>query len=86
MIAGKALCGCLECRIRAALYGHPGGPTENFEIDTGEAIRALGNVMGEMLAHYPTPVIKDSARALIECARKWKMHPRVAVQHPVGSA
>lgn len=80
----RAKCGCLECRIRAALFG--GDPTANFEIDTGEAIKALGNCLAELLAHHSTKSAKQFAEALLIARKEWVKHPRVAAQHPVGNA
>lgn len=59
--APKAKCGCLECRVRAALYG--GEITAPFEIDTNEAIKALANVMAELLAHHSSKSAKLLAAA-----------------------
>jgi hypothetical protein len=80
----RAKCGCLECRVRAALFG--GNPTEPFELDTGEAINALGNVLGELLAHHSSKSAKAFTIALLEQRKEWLNHPRVAAQHPKGNA
>lgn len=80
----QAKCGCLECRVRAALYG--GEITQNFEIDINEAAKALGNILGELLAHHSSKAAKHFAAALLENRKHWLKHPRVAAQHPVGSA
>ncbi len=82
--APQAKCGCLECRVRAALFG--GEIDAPFEIDTNEAIKALGNILGELLAHHPSKSAKHFAAALLEHRKRWLKHPRVAAQHPVGNA
>lgn len=76
----QAKCGCLECRVRAALYG--GEITQDFAIDTNEAIKALGNVLGELLAHHSRKSAKVFAAALLEHRKRWLKHPRVAAQQP----
>lgn len=82
--APKAKCGCLECRVRAALCG--GEVDAPFEIDTNDAIKALGNIMGELLAHHSSKAAKHFAAALLEHRKTWLKHPRVAAQHPAGNA
>lgn len=76
----RAKCRCLECRIRAAMFG--GKPTEPFEIDTGEAIAALGNILAEMLAHHDDICAEAFTIALLEHREQWLKHPRVLVQQP----
>jgi hypothetical protein len=84
-MTSRAKCGCLECRVRAALYG--GIPTEPFELDTNEAIKALGNILGEMLAHHPEESAEHFAAVLLEVRKAWLTHPRVlAQQDPKGNA
>jgi hypothetical protein len=80
----RAKCGCTECRIRAAMFG--GDPTEPFEIDTGRAILALGNVLSELLAHHSEASAKMFADELLLARKQWLDHPRIVVQHPVGNA
>jgi hypothetical protein len=82
--APKAKCGCLECRVRASLYG--GEITQNFEIDVNEAVKALGNILAELLAHHSSKSAKHFAAALLEHRKVWLKHPRVVTQHPVGNA
>lgn len=82
--AERAKCGCLECRVRAALFG--GEINAPFEIDTGEAIKALGNVLAELLAHHSSKNAKSFAAQLLAARKEWTKHPRVAAQHPVGNA
>jgi len=78
-------CNCLECRIRAAMSG--GKPTAPFEIDINEAIKALGNILAEMLAHHDGKSAEAFAIALLDHRERWLKHPRVlAQQHPRGSA
>ncbi|MCK1501524.1 hypothetical protein [Bradyrhizobium sp. 188] len=79
-------CTCVECRLRAALSagGDPGAP---FEVDINEAIKAMGNILAEMLAHVPSKAAKAFAQALIEDRNRWQKHPRVmAQQPPAGTA
>jgi hypothetical protein len=76
----QAKCGCLECRIRASLYG--GEINAPFEIDTSEAIKALGNVLAELLAHHSGKAAKHFAAALLDHRKRWLKHPRVAAQQP----
>jgi len=85
MPAPQAKCGCLECRVRQALFGGP-DISVPFEIDTNEAIKALGNVLGELLAHHSSKSAKHFAAALLEHRKRWLKHPRVAAQHPIGNA
>lgn len=80
----RAKCGCLECRVRAALYG--GTPTGPFEINTGEAIVALGEILGELLAHHSEDSAKLFADELLSARKDWLEHPQVAIQHPKGNA
>jgi hypothetical protein len=81
----NAKCNCLECRIRASLHG--GAPTEPFELDINEAIKALGNILGEMLAHCPEESAERFAAVLLELRKLWLTHPRVlAQQDPKGHA
>ncbi|YBW39820.1 hypothetical protein ACMYR2_2347 [Nitrobacter sp. TKz-YC01] len=78
-------CNCLECRLRAALSGQ-GKPEQPFDVDVGEAITAMGNVMSELLAHVPSKSAKRFSAELMVARKKWLDHPRVATQHPKGSA
>lgn len=80
-----AKCACLECRIRAAMFG--GEPTGPFEIDINDAIGALGNILGEMLAHHSSESAEAFTIALLKHRKRWLEHPRVmAQQHPKGNA
>lgn len=79
--APKAKCGCLECRVRQALYGSS-EINAPFEIDTNEAIKALGNVLAELLAHHSNKAAKHFAAALLDHRKRWLKHPRVAAQQP----
>jgi hypothetical protein len=84
-MTSRAACRCTECRIRAALHG--GTPTEPFELDINEAIKALGNILGEMLAHCPEESAEHFAAVLLELRKLWLTHPRVlAQQDPKGNA
>lgn len=78
-------CNCMECRIRAAIYGTT-KPDDLFEVDMNEAYNAMGNVMGELLAHAPTKTAKRFVDALLEARKLWQKHPRVATQHTEGNA
>lgn len=78
-------CICMECRIRAAIYG--GNPVDPFACDTGEAIKACGEVLAELLAHHSTKSAKSFVAALLDARKKWQQHPRVAAQQtPAGHA
>lgn len=77
-------CACMECRIRAAIFG--GDPDAPFEVDMNEAYNAMGNVMGELLAHAPTKTAKRFAETLLDCRKRWQKHPRVVTQHTEGNA
>ena len=79
----QAPCVCLECRLRSALAG--GEPGALFEINMNEAYTALGNVMGELLAHADTKTAKRFTSYLLTKRREWKDHPRVVTQHTVGN-
>jgi hypothetical protein len=83
--APVAKCGCLECRVRQALYGSA-DISAPFEIDINEAAKALGNILAELLAHHSSKSAKHFAGALLEHRKRWLKHPRVAAQHPVGNA
>lgn len=72
-------CGCMECRIRQAITQGAESPT-----DIDEALGALGNIAGELLAHIPTPRAKIWARLTLEARRRWKSELRVKIQHPEG--
>lgn len=76
----QAKCGCLECRVRAALCG--GEVSAPFEIDINDGILALGNILGEMLAHVPTKSAKRFVDELLVSRKKWQKHPRVMTQQP----
>lgn len=78
-------CICMECRIRAAIYGSA-VPTGPFEVDMNEAYNAMGEVMGELLAHAPTKTAKRFADELLESRKRWQRHPRVRAQHTEGNA
>lgn len=78
-------CKCMECRLRAALLGVD-DPSAPMEIDMNEAYTAMGNVMGEMLAHAPTKTAKRFADYLLEKRKEWMKHPRVVAQHTQGNA
>lgn len=78
-------CSCLECRIRAAL-SEDGRPDAPFNVDVGEAIMVMGNVMSELLAHVPSKSAKRFAAELLVARKGWLTVPRVAAQHPKGSA
>jgi hypothetical protein len=78
--APQAKCGCLECRVRQSLYG--GEINAPFEIDTNEAIKALGNVLAELLAHHSSKAAKHFAAALLDHRKRWLKYPRVAAQQP----
>jgi len=73
-------CDCLECRVRAALSG--GEPTAPFEVDINDAAKALGNILGELLAHHSSKAAKRFAAALLENRKHWLNHPRVLAQQP----
>lgn len=75
-------CLCMECRVRAAVHGAEKPPGAPFECDTGEAIKALGEVLAELLAHHSTKSAKAFASALLDARKKWQRHPRVAAQQP----
>ncbi|WNV09934.1 hypothetical protein [Tardiphaga sp. 709] len=51
-----------------------------------EAYTAMGNVMGELLAHADTKTAKRFASYLLEKRKEWKSHPRVVTQHTTGNA
>lgn len=74
-------CLCMECRIRAAVHGH-WPPGADFSCDTGEAIKALGEVTAELLAHHSTKSAKAFAAALLDARKKYQRHPRVLAQQP----
>lgn len=75
----------MECRIRHAIFGET-KPTDNFEVDMNEAYTAMGNVMGELLAHAPTKTAKRFADFLLDRRKDWLKHPRVRTQHTEGNA
>ena len=77
-------CNCMECRIRHAIHG--GSPDAPFEANMNEAYDAMGNVMGELLAHAPTKTAKRFADFLLERRKDWLKHPRVRAQHTEGNA
>jgi len=77
-------CICMECRLRTALHGERSDAP--FELDMNEAYTAMGNVMGELLAHADTKTAKRFAAYLLEKRREWKSHPRVVTQHTTGNA
>lgn len=79
----EALCLCMECRIRAAIFGAD-HVSEPFECDTGEALRACGEVLAELLAHHSTKSAKAYVAALLDARKKWQAHPRVAIQQPAA--
>ncbi|QOZ25334.1 hypothetical protein [Bradyrhizobium sp. CCBAU 51753] len=79
-------CNCLECRLRAAL-SEGGDPSAPFEVDVNEAAKAMGNILGELLAHHSSKAAKAFAIALLEHRKRWLKHPRVAAQQtPAGHA
>ena len=85
----RAKCGCLECRVRAALFGGaaPADPEAVFELDVNDALGALGNILGELLAHHDGKCAEAFAIALLEHRKRWLTHPRVlAQQDPKGNA
>lgn len=51
-----------------------------------EAYNAMGNVMGELLAHAPTKTAKRFTETLLDCRKRWQKHPRVRTQHTEGNA
>lgn len=78
-------CNCMECRIRAAISGVD-DPAAPFPVNMNEAYDAMGNVMGELLAHAPTKTAKQFTDHLLECRKQWQKHPRVVTQHTEGTA
>ncbi|MGY4295340.1 hypothetical protein ACVWXN_003435 [Bradyrhizobium sp. i1.4.4] len=74
-------CACVECRIRAAL-SEGGNPAAPFEIDINEAVKAMGIVLSELLAHHSSKSAKMFAAALLDHRKRWLKHPRVMAQQP----
>lgn len=84
-MSGHAKCVCMECRVRIAMNdGHV--QAELMATDTTEALNALGNVVAELLAHHPTKEAKRYVAELLEARKRWQAEPRVAIQHPRGTA
>ena len=77
-------CDCMECRIRHAIFG--GSPDAPFAVNLNDVYNAMGNVMGELLAHAPTKTAKRFIQELLEARKRWQEHPRVRAQHPEGRA
>lgn len=74
----------MECRLRTALHGEQ--TDAPFALDMNEAYTALGNVMGELLAHADTKTAKRFTAYLLEKRKEWQSHPRVTAQHTKGNA
>ena len=78
-------CTCMECRVRKAISGN--NPAAPFEADLNEVLNAVGNILGEVLAHAPTKTAKMFCSELLEARKRWQKHPRVMAQAPAkGSA
>jgi hypothetical protein len=75
----------MECRLRAALLGVDNQDVP-MEIDMNEAYTAMGNVMGEMLAHAPAKTAKRFTDYILDKRKEWMKHPRVVTQNTQGSA
>jgi hypothetical protein len=73
-------CICMECRVRQAIIGKP--TTDLSEVDTTEALNALGNVVAELLAHHSSKAAKRYAAQLLDARKRWQAEPRVAIQNP----
>lgn len=76
----RAKCGCLECRVRAALYG--GKPTAPFEINVGNAVIALGSILAELLAHCPEQSAELFVDELLLERKRYLENPLVVIQQP----
>lgn len=75
-MSDEANCGCMECRVRAALV-EPGQL-----LNVGQAAMALGEVLAEILAHVGDAASDEFIGELRKARLRWKDHPRVAVQRP----
>ncbi|WP_141688510.1 hypothetical protein [Bradyrhizobium paxllaeri] len=85
MTIGKP-CECMECRVRAAIFGHALGEGGGVSpIDTAEALTALGHVISELLAHHSDDVASQYLAKLAELREAWKQHPRVVIQNTMGN-
>ena len=83
----EARCNCIECKVRRALSDDGDVATAPFAVDINEALKAIGTVAAEMLAHHPTKAAKRWADAVLDARKKWQKHPRVvAQQEPAGHA
>jgi hypothetical protein len=79
----------MECRVRAAIFGHaPGEGRRNVAspADTVEALNALGHVMSELLAHHSDECTSEFLGKVFALRQGWLKHPRVAIQNTVGNA
>lgn len=75
-------CTCMECRIRAAIGANPTTP-----ISLREPLIAMGEIMGEMLAHLPDASAREFLAQVDACRKRYVAEPRVAVQRPpMGNA